>query len=108
MLLIPLIMSIFQSQALGVPFEHYPPCNALLWEKAMTGAALDSDYKATNTCQPILKLLFFLGENRNTEQVGHQSKMLTQPATKVSNVKYVPVHIYPMREYWHKLNCLNQ
>lgn len=108
MLLIPLIMSIFQNQPLSVTSEHYPPCNTLLWEKAMPRAALNSDYKAKNNCQHVLKLLFFLGETRSTKQVGQQSKMLTQTATTVSKVKYVPLHIYPMREHQHKLNCLNQ
>lgn len=77
MQLIPLIMSIFQNQPLSVTFKHFPPCNTLLQEKDMSRVALNSDYKATNNCQHVLKLLSFFGETRNTEQVGQQSKMLT-------------------------------
>lgn len=77
MLLIPLIMSIFQNQPLGITFKHYPPRNTLTRENGMSRIALNSDYKATNSCQHVLKLLSFLGETRSTEQIGQQCKMLT-------------------------------
>lgn len=55
MQLIPLIMSIFQNQPLAVTFKHFPPFNTLLQEKDMSRLALNSDYKATNNCQHVLK-----------------------------------------------------
>lgn len=67
----------FQKQPLGITFKHYTLCNTLLWEKNMSGVAQNGDYKVTNSCQWGLKLLSFLCETGDTEQVGQQRKMWT-------------------------------
>lgn len=77
MLLIPLKVSKFQKQLLGITFKHYPLCNILRWEKNMSGAAQNCEYKVTNSCQWGLKWLDFLCETGNVGQVGQQSKMCT-------------------------------
>jgi len=105
MLLIPLIVSKFQMWPLGITFKHYPLCNILLWEKNVSGFSQNSEYKVTNSCQGGLKLLAFLNDAGNVEQVEQQSKMYRRSATAAKRAKCV-LHFYHMLEHQHKQNYL--
>lgn len=69
----------------------------------MSGFSQNSEYKVTNSCQGGLKLLAFLNDAGNVEQVEQQSKMYRRSATAAKRAKCV-LHFYHMLEHQHKQN----